>query len=425
MPRKFNEEINSDGRALDELKSLYKISDAVNALMPTNKITKIIIDHCLKRIKASQGAIFLLEEEKNFKTFIREFSGRAKKMPFHINESLSAVMSKEKKVYICNEPESDSRLKKMDLSKLGISSLLSAPLISPNGLIGSLVLFNKRDSRGFSKKDGRFLGVVAAQAAKEIENARLYEREKKLISKEIEFDIGQKIQREFLPKSALSHSECDVWGFNKPAIELSGDYYDYVNISNKRLFLSIGDVAGKGIPAALLMANAMATLRSHLYRSDKISLIDMANSLNHLIYQYSDEIHYITTIFGLFDFETRRFQYINAGHLSPLLIKENGMIIGLSDRNIIIGSFLESEYTVNEIILEANDLLFLYSDGITEASAKDDTEFGEEKLKKLLIGNRDKPIHQIGPVILKTLAGFREDSFQQDDITMVILKVKS
>ncbi len=399
MPNSFDQEKDRLKQALDELTSLNQIAGAINALMSVEKITQVIVDHCVRKVHASQGAVFLLDEKINkvdggdiFKTFIREFSISAERTPVHLNDSITGWMIKHRTILVSNTPDEDERFRGFKFSPLGVYSILAAPLLSRTGLIGTLAVFNKKDGEGFTDNDKRFLGIVGSQTAKVIENARLHEQEEKLTAIREEIRLASFIQQGFLPKEGVTTEAYEVCGFNHPASEVGGDFYDIVQLDDRRVFVSLGDVAGKGIPAALLMSNAQAVLRSQLVKGSEIELEGIADSLNNLICQFSSPEQYITVIFGLLDSERNVFRFINAGHLSPILITQNGELSRPPASDLIIGIVPGFQFHVNEISFRSGDLLFLYSDGITELYSEADEQFGDDRLAEFLLQNRGKNI---------------------------------
>ncbi len=427
MPNNLNSEQERLKKAVDELSALNQIASAINALMSVEDITKIIVDRCVKRVRATQGAVYLLEEEKEdidrFKTFVREFSQSADKIPFHLNESLSGWIIKNKTILVSNHADSDERFRGMNLGNLGIYSILAAPLLSSNKLIGSLAVFNKRDDDGFSDSDKRFLGIVGSQTAKVLENARLREQEKELVAIQEEIKVAQSIQRGFLPDKGIELTSCEACGFNTPAKEVGGDYYDIVTLSGERLFLSLGDVSGKGVPAALLMANAQAVLRSQLLDTEDVPLTKLARSLNHLICQFTPPEQFITASFGLYNSADKTFRYINAGHEPPLIVRKNGTIEPLTGADLILGVMSDYVYNEYSASLEAGDFLFIYTDGITETFNENDEEYGEKRLKEFLKNCIGLEASAIVSKMMAELNQFRDQGLQTDDITMLILRV--
>jgi len=427
MPNKFEKESQRLKKAVDELVALNQISTAISALMSVEDITQTVVDSCLKKTRAEQGAIFLLDDENNqvdkFKTFVREFSPSTDKIPFHINESLSGWMIKNKAIFSCNNPDSDERFKGMNLESHGITSIISAPLLTRKGLLGSLILFNKKDANGFTDDDKRFLGIVGTQVAQVIENARLREKEKKLSEIEEEIKIAKSIQQGFLPHSGEKLRHCEIFGFNSPAKEVGGDYYDIVRMDENRVFFSLGDVSGKGIPASLLMANAQAVFRSHLFTPGEIRLEIIAGSLNNLICQFSSSGQFITSIFGYYDCPTRKLYYVNAGHMSPIIVRGREIIIDPDLPDIVIGVLRDHEYRVREVDLRDGDSFFIYSDGVTDLLDSNDDCFGETRLSEFFSENGIDRVSITCEKLYRRLQQFRGSAPQFDDITYVTLKV--
>ncbi len=429
MPNSFDQEKDRLKQALDELTALNQIAGAINALMSVEKITQVIVDHCVRKVHASQGAVFLLDEKINkvdggdiFKTFIREFSISAERTPVHLNDSITGWMIKNRTILVSNTPDEDERFRGFKFSPLGVHSILAAPLLSRTGLIGTLAVFNKKDGEGFTDNDKRFLGIVGSQTAKVIENARLHEQEEKLTAIREEIRLASFIQQGFLPKEGVTTTAYEVCGFNHPASEVGGDFYDIVKLDDRRVFVSLGDVAGKGIPAALLMSNAQAVLRSQLVKGSEIELEGIADSLNNLICQFSSPEQYITVVFGLLDSERNVFRFINAGHLSPILITQNGELSRPPASDLIIGIVPGFQFNVNEISFRSGDLLFLYSDGITELYSEADEQFGDDRLAEFLLQNRGKNIPDLCAALFEKLNGYRGNRPQSDDVTMLAIK---
>jgi len=410
--------------------SLYEISTAINALMEVDEIAAIIIEHCLKRIDAEQGMVYLLDKSDNnsdmFKTFLRGYAQQADKIPFHINQSLAAMILKNRSVILCNETGSDKRFQSLKLAEFGINSLLSAPLITRQGMIGILVLVNDRTSEGFTDHDKRFLGIVGTQVAKVVEAAHLHEEEKKLIAIREELGIAHDIQKRFLPSSGLDNEKCTVTGLNIPAKDLGGDFFDIVQMSEQSVFVSLGDVMGKGIPAALIMSNAMAVLRSQLSRAGKFFLADIADSLNNMVHMFTPPGQFITTIFGEYVCKNKSFSYVNAGHPPLIIVRSGGETESPPGENndIAIGILPDVQFSINKVALNPGDMLFIYSDGITECFNKAGEEFGEQRLEAFLKYNHTKSAEEISRLLPLELDKFRGDGERSDDITFLIIQAK-
>lgn len=409
--------------------SLYEISTAINALMDVDSIAGIVIEHCLKRIEAEQGMVYLLDREddqKKYKTFLRGFSGDSDQIPFHLNQSLAAIILKGKKVLMINNPESNPIVKHLSLDKFGIKSLLAAPLITRQGIIGIIVLVKKKSTSGFSDPDKRFLGIVGTQVAKVIEAAHLQKEENKLIALKEELNIAHAIQKKFLPTEGMDNEHCQITGINIPAKDLGGDFYDIVKISDESVFVSLGDVMGKGIPAALIMSNAMAVIRSHLNRAGKYFLAEIADSLNNMVHVFTPPGQFITTLFGEYVCGKNSFDYINAGHPPLIAIRSDGRIESPpEDKNdMAIGILPDTQFSINKISLNPCDKIFIYSDGVTECFNRSGEEYGVARLKAFLKYNRTKDPEELSRLLTIELDNFRGATERSDDITFLVIESK-
>jgi len=235
-----------------------------------------------------------------------------------------------------------------------------------------------------------------------------------------ELDIAKRVQARLFPQNLPPLKTLDYAGVCIQAREVGGDYYDFLNLGQSRLGLVIGDTSGKGIGAALLMANLQANLRSQ-------SAIAMEQpqkflqSVNQLFCANTTDSAYATLFFGEYDDRTQRLRYANCGHYSPLLLRSDDTLERLDSTGTVLGLFCEWDCTVEECALRAGDVLALYTDGITEACNAEDEEFGDERLIELLRRNRDQPAQAMLTAILEAVQRFSAGA-QQDDITVIVGK---
>ena len=160
---------------------------------------------------------------------------------------------------------------------------------------------------------------------------------------------------------------------------MGGDYYDFLDLGSGRVGLVLADISGKGMSAALLMANLQANLRSQ-YALALEDIPRLLRSVNRLFYKNTENNNYATTFFAVYDDETRRLRYVNCGHNPPLLVRANGSVERLEATATVLGLFEEWDCSVAELELAAGDVLVIYTDGISEASPNEEDEFGEERL---------------------------------------------
>jgi phosphoserine phosphatase RsbU/P len=428
MPEISEKELARMKQSLEELTTLNRIANAINVSMSIDKITKTIVDHCCQRVQAEQGAIFLLEkdtpDEDQFKTFIRETSKEEGQIPFHLNLSLQGWMVKNRSILLSNDPDTDDRIRGSNYKKIGLRNILASPLLSQRGILGVLVLFNKKGEDGFNDRDKRFIGIVGTQVSKVVENAQLHEKEHLLAEMEKEMNIAKTIQEGFLPKTTINSDVIETYGFNIPAKSVGGDYFDLIQLNENKVFFSLGDVSGKGLPAALLTGNAQAVMRSQLHRDETPDLPAVADCLNQLIYHFTSSEQYITAIFGIIDSENKKLSYINAGHLLPIIVRSDGKIDTPSEADLVIGVLPDVQFHTVELDFGSNDSIYLYTDGITEAENETQEQFGDDRLLDALSGTNGKSTEIVCRDIESTLSKYRGNASQSDDITILSLRIK-
>ena len=263
-----------------------------------------------------------------------------------------------------------------------------------------------------------------------LERLLVVEKEKERLQTEVE--IAREVQSQLYPKDAPPHCGLQLTVRCDPARMVSGDYYDYFDIAHGKLAFAIGDVAGKGISAALLMATLQAALRAQITHyaplkesecthRPEVNAASLVSSLNQQIYAHTAPEKYATFFFAVFDENTRTLTYTNAGHLSPLLLR-NGKATPLDSNGIVVGAFPFAQYDESCLVLEPGDLLVCYTDGITEPENAYGEEFGEERLIDLVLKHAHRGDHEIVSIVLETVRGWTGSSELHDDMTLLLAR---
>jgi serine phosphatase RsbU (regulator of sigma subunit) len=235
---------------------------------------------------------------------------------------------------------------------------------------------------------------------------------------EQELEIARQVQARLFPQELPPVSTLQYAGICIQARHVGGDYYDFLNLGQDRLGLVIGDIAGKGIAAALLMANLQANLRSQC----AIALDEpqrFLRSVNQLFYENTTESAYATLFFGEYDNHSRRLRYVNCGHLAGLLVRSDDSVERLESTGTVLGLFKDWDCSAGECRLESGDTLALYTDGITETCNDQDVEFGEQRLIDALQRNRKGRPQAIVRSIVDEVKQFSPHE-QHDDITLIV-----
>jgi len=238
---------------------------------------------------------------------------------------------------------------------------------------------------------------------------------------EHEMNIARDIQMELLPKTFPKLPGLDMFAFTVPARHVGGDCYDVIDIGEGRLAITIGDVSGKGTPAAILMANVQAAVR--VLSESQVPAVELITRVNKLVHGYTDDGVFITFFYSILDTRTGQLAYVNAGHNPPCILRRDGSREYLDRGGLVIGVMPNSEYEEGHATLLAGDDLVLYTDGVTEAENTEDEMFGEERLEQLLMEHRHASAREIEEQVYSSIKDFAAGAPQTDDLTMVIVKM--
>jgi serine phosphatase RsbU (regulator of sigma subunit) len=237
---------------------------------------------------------------------------------------------------------------------------------------------------------------------------------------ELELAQASEIQQTLLPTEAPECAGYDLAGYNLPCRTVGGDYYDFVPYKDGRLALVVGDVSGKGLPAALLMSSLQA--RVQMLRETNPDPGTAVTTLNRSLAERCPLGKFITFFYALLDTQTGTLRYSNAGHNYPLLLRANGKIDQLTGSGMVMGLFPSVYYEVRETKLEPGDLLALYSDGVTEATSVGGVEFGEEGLARFLSEKQSEACSQIVTSLADHVRKWRTSNSFTDDFTIVLVR---
>ncbi len=235
-----------------------------------------------------------------------------------------------------------------------------------------------------------------------------------------ELEIARQVQARLFPQTLPPVKTLDYAGICIQAREVGGDYYDFLSLGRNQVGLVVGDISGKGIAAALLMANLQANLRSQC----AIALDQtqrLLRSANQLFYQNTTSSAYATLFFAEYDDELQRLRYVNCGHLSGLLLRSNNSLELLNSTATVLGLFEEWDCSIEESRIYPGDLLVLYTDGITESFNAATEEFGEQRLVEALRRNRELPPSALLTAIVDEVRNFSPLE-QHDDITLIVAR---
>lgn len=307
-----------------------------------------------------------------------------------------------------------------------LETQLLLPLAAKDELVGVMSLGPKRSEEPYSRTDLQLLRSVALQTGLALENSRLTSAvaeqaaQRERLNREME--IARDVQTRLFPQRLPAIPGLDYWGNCRPAASIGGDYYDFFETPHRQLGIAIGDVSGKGVPAALLMAVLHASVRGQAMHTED-NLATLIGNVNRLIYDASAKSHFATLFYAQYDAVARKLVYVNAGHNPPVLLSASGTVEWLGPTGPGAGLTKLSRYTHRELTLEPGDLLVAYTDGFTESMNKENEEYGEERLLAAIQRLRTSSPAAMIAGLMESADGFVAGAPQHDDMTAIVLKL--
>lgn len=405
--KKVNRDL--DGK-INQLYSLFDLGKEFSGILQVENIARLLVYSLIGQMLVSKYAIITCSNGS-----------------FSILENRFDESRLNKVLQDCHAGRFSGPMKRGDLTEgLQVFAELGVDLIVPmqikNTTKGLIILGKRKNDLAYSKTDIEFVSSLGSLAIISIENARLFTEalEKQRLEKDLE--TARNIQKNLLPKQFPLLSNLEIDAYNASAKMVGGDYYDVVKLDNNRVLVAIADVSGKGVPAALLMANVQAFLKSICKQN--LPLAEATNLMNDLVAENTTMGSFITFFWALFENDTKKLTYVNAGHNPPLHVyngrinkfKKGGMILGVLPTTI--------PYVSETIQLESGQAVVLFTDGITEAMNKNGEEFSDERLEKIVSGIYNESPKFILDKIKAHVEEFTAGAEQSDDITCLVLKVK-
>ncbi len=413
---------NSDGvsklkdlnRNLDikvhQLSALFDLSKEFSSILEIPRVSKLLGYSIIGQLLVSKYAV-VIKNDDGFEILDSKFPLK------ELDDAISSLDFLSLNTPIsCDEMNIGGCLK---LKEIGVE--LIVPMQIKQNTKGLILLGKRNFGGGFSKSDIEFVSSLGSLAIISIENSSLFKEtlEKQKIEKDLE--LAKKIQQNLLPSKLPTMKNFEIAAYNQAAKQVGGDYYDAIRLDNNRVLISIADVSGKGVQAALLMANLQAFLQSISKQNN--DLVTASNLLNDLVSDNTSDGRFITFFWGILDDKNKQLESVNMGHNPPLLIR-NGEIQKLKLGGMIMGVLPTVMPYKSEIMkLEKDDILILFTDGITEAMNENDEEYSDERLEQLALGIKPESAEETLNMILDDVKKFTHGTEQSDDITALVVKV--
>jgi phosphoserine phosphatase RsbU/P len=398
---------------------LLELSTQISTSLDTSRLLEQILDLVFQVVRYDAAGIYLVDQSTQWirRQTLRGYDpARDEAVRLKVGKGLIGWAVKTGQGVIVSDVTTDPRyMNARDETR----SEMVAPIRIGTEVIGAFNL-ESDEKDAYETEDMDLLTSFAAQAAVAIERTRLHEEvlEKRRLEEEV--TIGQRIQRTFLPDRNPELPHFDIAGANYSSELVGGDYYDFIRIADQHLGIVVGDVSGKGIPAALIMASFRASLIAEIRNNYAIRTV--LTKVNRLLWESVEPDRFVTALYGVLDVGNRRFTYVNAGHNPGFLYRHGSeRFDSLDATGPLLGTLETATYKERQVEIQAGDLLVLYTDGVTEAMDGAGELFGEQRLLDVIRSRRAETAAMIVRGIWDAVREFRVRE-QDDDLTIVVVK---
>jgi serine phosphatase RsbU (regulator of sigma subunit) len=401
-----------------EYQLLAEVSADVGKSMTRGEALDRILDNLKKLVPYDAASIFLYERKTDTIASVAHTGypqGAQDRIRVKSDEGIVGEVARTKQGVIVPDVRSDPHYANV---RARTRSEMVAPMILRGRLLG---LFNLENDRldAYSESDLRLLEAFAAQAAVAIDRAYLIEERKVKLELEEELRIARTVQEFFTPKKSLISGAFRIAGANYPSFEVSGDYYDFFPSMNRLVAFAIADVAGKGVPASLIMAGFRATLRTVApYMTSARQIVLRANQILLETVRPQD---FVTAFIGVLDPDTGELSYCNAGHNSPILMSPDGSFRRLESGGTVLGILPNGEWAEGRLRI-TDEVLVCYTDGATEAQNAAEEEYGEARFIESVRANLDLKPYRLCTALYASARAFVGAANQIDDTTYLVMR---
>ena len=412
---RLDEVIDGGAAAARSMGALLKAGQELAGHRPLAELFPLILDLATQAAGASRGVLITVEND--------DLQVRAAKGDnFRISSAVrDRVLRERASVLVADAMSDDAFRESRTIVEQRVRSIMAVPLQTRDSVIGLIYVDGAHIFRPFTKESLDLLTVMANIAAIRIEQARLVEIEQAERVHARELEQAAEIQLRLLPASAPEFPGLDIAAIHVPCRTVGGDYYDYFPYMDGKVAVIVADVAGKGMPAALMMANVQARIR--VLSELQLPPAEMLSRLNKGLITSSPDNRFITFFFAVLDPETGALDYCNAGHNPPLVLRRDGSAESLETGGLPLGLLAIGPYQQGSLKLETGEALVLYSDGVTEAaSSGSEDEYGEERLAACIRRQAELPAAVSTAKVMEELRSWCKGEPFADDVTLVVVR---
>ena len=427
-PRRSSDPKVSDDRTIVNLRKVLALTSVLNSTLKLNELLALIMKTSSEVMRSEVASLLLIDETSQELVFRVALGGKGaeleEKFRVKMGEGIAGSVAASGNPEIVNDPHKDPRFAKRfdDSTGFVTRAILCVPMKARGRIIGVLQAINPLRREGFSREDLELFETFADQAAIAIENARLHGEIVKQETAKQALKIAHEIQQNFLPDLTSRRYGIDLCALTLPAFDVGGDLYDVIVLDEDRISVILGDVSGKGVPAALYMVRAMSEYRFLAPQAKNPA--ELLTTLNQRLSVNSPFGMFLTMICLLINRHANTVQYSSAGHLPILLRKASEGIpeVLKGAQSPPLGLMPETSFFLNTTHLETGDTLFLYTDGVVEARDKRGKDYTIERLAKC-VERAAESAAGYSERIFEDVRNFTTGADQHDDITALTVVI--
>jgi sigma-B regulation protein RsbU (phosphoserine phosphatase) len=416
----IRQEMNQVNRQLSlkvhQLNTLFELSKDFYSLWEADEVFHILGSTLIGQLVVARCAVLVFSGEGLVSRFIKGVRLAAQSVDLLNRPDIRDAIAGAPGPLSCEDPMPEELRELLEQHRIAVLF----PLRFSEQLKGMILLGNKVNRRPFTRDERDLVVTLTNLALASEESIRMQRQmlEKQRMEKELA--LAREIQMSLLPSTTPEIPGYELDSVFRPCYQVGGDYFDFLPVSDQELAVAIGDVSGKSIPAAMIMASVQASLRTvvSMHETDPRPAIERINQI--LCDRQSRK--YVTFVYGILNFQTHDLAYVNAGHCYPVIIRKGGAVENMDTGGLVIGFFKDATYQTGHVHLEPGDLIILYTDGVSELLDPQEQEFGAEGITKTLLNHRHKPVALIKEALIEAIDRHRQNLEPGDDITFLLVK---
>ncbi len=414
---------------VDRMDFLHSVSQKISEKKALSALLEEIMEESKNVMNAEASSLLLYDAKKRKLSFQVATGDKGKiveKFSVPIGTGIAGWVAKHRtplNIENCyNDPRFNPRFDKK--SEFVTKSMICVPLLRKNKLIGVMQVINKKDGETFDDIDMHIFETLASQCAIAIENAQLVESQLETELLKIELETARAIQENLLPKQLPQYEDISLGAKLVAADQVGGDYFNILRLNDDESLFMIADVSGKGIPAALIVSTIHSCLQTFLHLNQQhFDLMGFVTNLNTVLIDSTTSDKFATCWFGLYDHASKKMTSVNCGHNPPFIFRQGEQKpIALEAGGIFLGG-VKAPMTNEVVRMHSNDVLLVYTDGVTEAWDSDQNMYEEERMQQVVRSNVGKSSAEIVVALFDDIYRYIGGAKQSDDITCFVIKV--